>query len=77
MRDEIKRVNPAVSFDLWHHNLYWAKRYFAMTHGNPGVVGSFSVEYLVGFSTLHPMIYGSISSSTSSSSTISGKTTSS
>jgi uncharacterized lipoprotein YddW (UPF0748 family) len=29
MRAEIKRVNPAVSFDLCHHNPYWAKRYFA------------------------------------------------
>ncbi|MEC4894876.1 MAG: family 10 glycosylhydrolase [Oscillatoria sp. PMC 1051.18] len=26
---EMKQANPAVSFDLCHHNPYWAKRYFA------------------------------------------------
>ena len=26
---DIKKANPAVSFDLCHHNPYWAKRYFA------------------------------------------------
>jgi uncharacterized lipoprotein YddW (UPF0748 family) len=26
---EMKRANPAVSFDICHHNPYWAKRYFA------------------------------------------------
>ncbi|MEC4982816.1 MAG: family 10 glycosylhydrolase [Oscillatoria sp. PMC 1068.18] len=26
---EMKKANPAVSFDLCHHNPYWAKRYFA------------------------------------------------
>jgi uncharacterized lipoprotein YddW (UPF0748 family) len=26
---EMKAANPAVSFDLCHHNPYWAKRYFA------------------------------------------------
>jgi len=29
MRSGIKQVNPAVSFDLCHHNPYWGKRYFA------------------------------------------------
>ncbi|MBZ8179818.1 family 10 glycosylhydrolase [Oscillatoria salina] len=26
---EMKQANPSVSFDLCHHNPYWAKRYFA------------------------------------------------
>ncbi|WP_414543130.1 hypothetical protein [Nostoc sp. CCY0012] len=25
----IKQANPKVSFDICHHNPYWAKRYFA------------------------------------------------
>lgn len=25
----MKKANPSVSFDLCHHNPYWAKRYFA------------------------------------------------
>ncbi|WP_245404904.1 family 10 glycosylhydrolase [Leptolyngbya sp. Cla-17] len=29
MRSGIKKANPAVSFDLCHHNPYWGKRYFA------------------------------------------------
>lgn len=29
MRTDIKKANPKVSFDLCHHNPYWAKRYFA------------------------------------------------
>jgi hypothetical protein len=29
MRNDIKKVNPAVKFDVCHHNPYWAKRYFA------------------------------------------------
>jgi uncharacterized lipoprotein YddW (UPF0748 family) len=29
MRADIKKANPAVSFDLCHHNPYWGKRYFA------------------------------------------------
>ncbi|MDX2229746.1 MAG: family 10 glycosylhydrolase [Leptolyngbyaceae cyanobacterium bins.349] len=29
MRTDIKKANPAVSFDLCHHNPYWGKRYFA------------------------------------------------
>ncbi|PZV06033.1 MAG: hypothetical protein DCF22_24240 [Leptolyngbya sp.] len=29
MRSGIKQANPAVSFDLCHHNPYWGKRYFA------------------------------------------------
>ena len=29
MRTEVKKANPAVSFDICHHNPYWAKRYFA------------------------------------------------
>jgi uncharacterized lipoprotein YddW (UPF0748 family) len=26
---DMKKANPAVSFDICHHNPYWAKRYFA------------------------------------------------
>jgi uncharacterized lipoprotein YddW (UPF0748 family) len=26
---DVKKANPAVSFDLCHHNPYWSKRYFA------------------------------------------------
>lgn len=29
MISDMKAANPAVSFDLCHHNPYWAKRYFA------------------------------------------------
>ncbi len=29
MRWQIKQANPRVSFDICHHNPYWAKRYFA------------------------------------------------
>ncbi|NJM49009.1 MAG: family 10 glycosylhydrolase, partial [Alkalinema sp. RU_4_3] len=29
MRADIKKANPAVSFDLCHHNPYWGRRYFA------------------------------------------------
>jgi hypothetical protein len=29
MRDDMKKANPNVSFDLCHHNPYWGKRYFA------------------------------------------------
>ncbi len=29
MITEMKKANPAVSFDLCHHNPYWAKQYFA------------------------------------------------
>ncbi len=29
MRNDVKKANPAVSFDICHHNPYWAKRYFA------------------------------------------------
>jgi uncharacterized lipoprotein YddW (UPF0748 family) len=29
MITEMKAANPAVSFDICHHNPYWAKRYFA------------------------------------------------
>ncbi|NJN30340.1 MAG: family 10 glycosylhydrolase [Synechococcales cyanobacterium RM1_1_8] len=29
MATQMKRANPNVSFDLCHHNPYWAKRYFA------------------------------------------------
>jgi uncharacterized lipoprotein YddW (UPF0748 family) len=29
MISEMKTANPAVSFDICHHNPYWAKRYFA------------------------------------------------
>jgi uncharacterized lipoprotein YddW (UPF0748 family) len=29
LRNDVKKANPAVSFDICHHNPYWAKRYFA------------------------------------------------
>ena len=29
MTSAIKATNPQVSFDICHHNPYWAKRYFA------------------------------------------------
>jgi uncharacterized lipoprotein YddW (UPF0748 family) len=29
LRSDVKKANPAVSFDICHHNPYWAKRYFA------------------------------------------------
>ncbi len=29
LRSDIKKANPQVSFDICHHNPYWAKRYFA------------------------------------------------
>jgi hypothetical protein len=29
MQADVKKTNPAVSFDVCHHNPYWAKRYFA------------------------------------------------
>ena len=29
MISEMKKANPSVSFDICHHNPYWAKRYFA------------------------------------------------
>jgi uncharacterized lipoprotein YddW (UPF0748 family) len=29
MRADVKKANPKVSFDVCHHNPYWAKRYFA------------------------------------------------
>jgi uncharacterized lipoprotein YddW (UPF0748 family) len=29
MITDVKKANPKVSFDLCHHNPYWAKRYFA------------------------------------------------
>jgi uncharacterized lipoprotein YddW (UPF0748 family) len=29
MISSMKKANPAVSFDICHHNPYWAKRYFA------------------------------------------------
>lgn len=37
MRADIKQANPAVSFDLCHHNPYWGKRYFAADWQNWGV----------------------------------------
>lgn len=29
MKDDMKKVNPKISFDICHHNPYWGKRYFA------------------------------------------------
>jgi uncharacterized lipoprotein YddW (UPF0748 family) len=29
LRNDVKKANPQVSFDICHHNPYWAKRYFA------------------------------------------------
>ncbi|OKH35703.1 hypothetical protein NIES2119_19595 [[Phormidium ambiguum] IAM M-71] len=34
MRDDMKKANPNVSFDLCHHNPYWGKRYFAADWSN-------------------------------------------
>jgi uncharacterized lipoprotein YddW (UPF0748 family) len=33
MRADLKKSNPSVSFDVCHHNPYWAKRYFAADWG--------------------------------------------
>jgi uncharacterized lipoprotein YddW (UPF0748 family) len=45
MIKEIKRANSKVSFDLCHHNPYWAKRYFAADWENWGVDRAFIQVY--------------------------------
>lgn len=45
MRNDIKKVNPAVSFDVCHHNPYWAKRYFAADWQNWKVDRAFIQVY--------------------------------
>ncbi len=45
MRSEMKKANPAVSFDLCHHNPYWGKRYFAADWQNWGVDRVFIQTY--------------------------------
>ncbi|MBE9119089.1 family 10 glycosylhydrolase [Lusitaniella coriacea LEGE 07157] len=41
----MKKANPAVSFDLCHHNPYWAKRYFAADWANWGIDRAFIQVY--------------------------------
>ena len=41
----MKSVNPKVSFDLCHHNPYWAKRYFAADWKNWDVDRVFIQNY--------------------------------
>jgi uncharacterized lipoprotein YddW (UPF0748 family) len=45
MRSEMKKANPAVSFDLCHHNPYWGKRYFAADWQNWNVDRVFIQTY--------------------------------
>jgi uncharacterized lipoprotein YddW (UPF0748 family) len=45
MRADIKKANPAVSFDLCHHNPYWGKRYFAADWENWNVDRVFIQTY--------------------------------
>ena len=42
----MKSVNPKVSFDLCHHNPYWAKRYFAADWKNWDVDRVFIQNYI-------------------------------
>ena len=42
---DMKAANPAVSFDLCHHNPYWAKRYFAADWEKWGVDRVFIQDY--------------------------------
>ena len=41
----MKQANPTVSFDLCHHNPYWAKRYFAADWEKWGVDRVFIQAY--------------------------------
>ncbi|MBD2577061.1 family 10 glycosylhydrolase [Oscillatoria sp. FACHB-1406] len=41
----MKQANPAVKFNLCHHNPYWAKRYFAADWANWGVDRAFIQVY--------------------------------
>jgi len=45
MIKSMKQANPNVSFDLCHHNPYWAKRYFAADWKNWGVDRVFIQNY--------------------------------
>jgi uncharacterized lipoprotein YddW (UPF0748 family) len=45
MISEMKTANPAVSFDICHHNPYWAKRYFAADWENWKVDRVFIQDY--------------------------------
>jgi uncharacterized lipoprotein YddW (UPF0748 family)/ABC-type phosphate transport system substrate-binding protein len=45
MTAAMKQANPKVSFDLCHHNPYWAKRYFAADWENWGVDRVFIQAY--------------------------------
>jgi ABC-type phosphate transport system substrate-binding protein len=45
MAAAMKQANPKVSFDLCHHNPYWAKRYFAADWENWGVDRVFIQAY--------------------------------
>ena len=45
MIESMKQANPDVSFDLCHHNPYWAKRYFAADWKNWGVDRVFIQNY--------------------------------
>jgi uncharacterized lipoprotein YddW (UPF0748 family) len=45
MITQMKAANPAVSFDLCHHNPYWAKRYFAADWEQWGVDRVFIQDY--------------------------------
>jgi Glycosyl hydrolase-like 10 len=45
MISEMKAANPNVSFDLCHHNPYWAKRYFAADWENWHVDRAFIQNY--------------------------------
>jgi uncharacterized lipoprotein YddW (UPF0748 family) len=42
---QMKAANPKVSFDLCHHNPYWAKRYFAADWAQWGVDRVFIQDY--------------------------------
>ena len=45
MSTQMKRANPNVSFDICHHNPYWAKRYFAADWENWNVDRAFIQVY--------------------------------
>ncbi|NJM46258.1 MAG: family 10 glycosylhydrolase [Alkalinema sp. RU_4_3] len=45
MRSDLKKANPNVSFDICHHNPYWAKRYFAADWENWKVDRAFIQVY--------------------------------
>jgi uncharacterized lipoprotein YddW (UPF0748 family) len=45
LRSDVKKANPKVSFDICHHNPYWAKRYFAADWENWQVDRAFLQVY--------------------------------